>query len=41
MQVGDQQWRVAYQLLHHVVDSIPGTMVDLPGQTTFLPAAKS
>ncbi len=41
MQVGRQQWRVAYQFLHHVVDSIPGTVVDLPGQATFLPAAKS
>jgi hypothetical protein len=41
MQVGDQQWRVAYQFLHHVVDSIPGTVVDLPGQATFLPVAKS
>lgn len=41
LQVGHQQWRVAYQLLHHVVDSIPGTVVDLPGQAAFLPAAKS
>lgn len=41
LQVGHQQWRVAYQFLHHVLDSIPGTVVDLPGQAAFLPAAKS
>jgi len=34
LQVGHQQWRVAYQLLHRVVDSIPGMMVDLPQQTS-------
>ena len=32
LQVGHQQWRVAYQLLHRVVDSIPGMAVDLPQQ---------
>lgn len=41
LRVGHQQWRTAYQFLHHVHDSIPGTVVDLPGQATFLPAAKS
>jgi len=40
MQVGHRQWRVAYQFLHHVVDSIPGTVVDLPAQATLLEAAK-
>lgn len=41
MQVGDQQWRVGYQFLHHVVDSIPGTVLDLPGDAAWLPAGKS
>ncbi len=36
MQVGSQQWRVAYQLLHRVVDAIPGTAVD-PRQQAILP----
>jgi len=33
--------RVAYQFLHRVVDSIPGTVVDLPAPATLLAAAKS
>jgi hypothetical protein len=41
LQVGQYKWRVAYQFLHHVVDSVTATAVDLPSQTTFLPAAKS
>lgn len=36
MQVGTQQWRVAYQLLHRVVDAIPGTAADLPQQAVLL-----
>lgn len=36
MQVGAQQWRVAYPLLHRVVDAIPGTAVDLLQQATLL-----
>lgn len=36
LQVGDQQWRVAYQLLHRVVDSISGTAVDLSVQSSLL-----
>jgi hypothetical protein len=34
MQVGDQQWRVAYQFLHHVVDGAQGAVIDLPGNAT-------
>lgn len=41
LQVGQQQWRVGYPLLHHVVDSSSGTATDLPGQATFLPAETS
>jgi hypothetical protein len=41
LQVGQHKWRVAYQLLHHIVDSVTGTVADLPAQATFLPAAKS
>jgi hypothetical protein len=43
MQVGAQQWRVGYGLLHPVHDAIPGEALDLgaPAQTTLLPAAKS
>lgn len=36
LQVGAQQWRVAYPLLHRVVDSIPGMAVDLPPQAVLL-----
>ena len=36
LKVGQQQWRVAYQLLHHVVDAIPGEAVDLPGPASLL-----
>jgi hypothetical protein len=40
LQVGDQQWRVAYQLLHRVVDSITGAVVDLPAPTSLLLVAE-
>lgn len=36
MQVDSQQWRVAYQLLHRVVDAIPGTAIDLHQQALLL-----
>ena len=37
IKVGTSRWRVAYQYLHRVVDAIPGTVVDQPGQATLLP----
>lgn len=36
LQVGPQQWRVAYILLHRVVDSGSGNVVDLPSQAPLL-----
>lgn len=39
LEVGHQQWRVAYALLHRVVDSIPGAARDLPTQSS-LPLAR-
>lgn len=36
LQVGAQQWRVAYVFLHHIVDAHAGTSRDLPGQATLI-----
>lgn len=41
LKVGHQQWRVTYQLLHHVIDAQAGAAVDLPGQATLLPVSPS